>query len=442
MISRENYKMFATLATAPFRFIEIHVFVPFTLSFLVGDKLGLPKSAPVGPAHRIVLSSQKLKRMLREAMTELLEQFGVPLSISSREIFEQLMVVPLVEAGVPRGVALDVVDILKELITGKSAKEMKEKTKRLMKEALKCTDAQRLLDTANTKQVAMVGNTEIGYIYEVAEAMCEFAEENGMYDMTRFARRDALVEGYIKATGTLSEDGKGSGKSNFEKNMRALGFATGCSDGTAAGLFAALFGRFATGRALERVAGAVSVNHSFSISVEQVETSDMSSKDELIDRDEAGHLNTYQVTSGRLYHYICIDLHQLFENCGGDVETSAISIGEILRILATHSPGAKKGSTAPYSYADMAVVNFTNNQPMTWSRGFEVPVPLAGDPLKNAYRAVSSFVNRNEQDYPSVYRDRLIFASGPDSALTISGVRSNFDVLVETVVDRIIEENS
>ena len=54
----------------------------------------------------------------------------------------------------------------------------------------------------------------------------------------------------------------------------------------------------------------------------------------------------------------------------------------------TVSPGAKKGSTAPYAYSHLVLVESGNAQPRTLQNAFIEPVRTDGDLVQNAYAAM------------------------------------------------------
>lgn len=52
------------------------------------------------------------------------------------------------------------------------------------------------------------------------------------------------------------------------------------------------------------------------------------------------------LTSGVFYGYVVIDVPALIDNLGGDPALAGRVVGYVLHLIATVSPGAKKGSTA------------------------------------------------------------------------------------------------
>jgi CRISPR system Cascade subunit CasC len=60
----------------------------------------------------------------------------------------------------------------------------------------------------------------------------------------------------------------------------------------------------------------------------------------------------------------------------------------LIHMITTVSPGAKRGSTAPYAYSHVALVESGTAQPRTLQNAFINPVPTSGDVVENACRAM------------------------------------------------------
>jgi len=60
-------------------------------------------------------------------------------------------------------------------------------------------------------------------------------------------------------------------------------------------------------------------------------------------------------------------------------ELAAQVVENFIHLVATITPGAKKGSTAPYSYADLVMIEFGERQPRTLANAFQDPVALRGN---------------------------------------------------------------
>src|SRR5690625_6219390 len=103
-------------------------------------------------------------------------------------------------------------------------------------------------------------------------------------------------------------------------------------------------------------------------SYEEERESDFFSAGDVLLRDErvlsgelgAGHINSTELSSGLFYNYVVVDIPLLVSNLQGvernawdeaDKSLAAEVVKRLIQLIATVSPGAKLGSTAPYSYA-------------------------------------------------------------------------------------------
>jgi CRISPR system Cascade subunit CasC len=86
----------------------------------------------------------------------------------------------------------------------------------------------------------------------------------------------------------------------------------------------------------------------------------------------------------------------------------------LLHLIATVSPGAKKGSTAPYTYAELVLLEAGSRQPRTLSNAFRKPAELGGDVRKDALLSLSTYVSGLDQVYGQ-HEVRAGFCIGADS---------------------------
>ena len=118
-----------------------------------------------------------------------------------------------------------------------------------------------------------------------------------------------------------------------------------------AGLEAALFGRMVTSDPDANTDAAIHVAHSFTVHAEEAETDYFTVVDELETGSGAGGIFDTEITTGLFYLYVVIDVPGLIANLGGDAALAGKVVEHLTHLMATVSPGAKKGSTAPYAYA-------------------------------------------------------------------------------------------
>jgi len=96
------------------------------------------------------------------------------------------------------------------------------------------------------------------------------------------------------------------------------------------------------------------------------------------------------LASGLYYGYVVVDVRQLVENLEGiDAEKcfaadtraerrdlAARVVEHLLHLIATVSPGAKRGSTAPFDWAKLLLVEAGDWQPRSLAGAFQDALPL------------------------------------------------------------------
>jgi CRISPR system Cascade subunit CasC len=362
---------------ASHRFIQIHFLTSYPASLINRDDAGLAKRIPFGGAVRTRISSQCLKRHWRTADDS--EAFsncaGGQTSVRSRLSFDRYVYTPLVsDDGVNSAIARAVTAAVMALVLGESAKAKAEKKKQADD-----GDAAASTSGVQSNQVTVLGRHELDYLRAEARTIC------------------ASVK-----------DAKGAGeavKKHFTReridNLRALKLG--------AGLDAAMFGRMITGDILARVDAALHVAHAFTVHAEQSESDYFSAVDDLLkDSPEgglgSGHINSSELTTGLFYGYVAIDVPGLVRNLGDDRALAAEVTRRMVHLIATVTPGAKLGSTAPHAYAHLMLAEAASAQPRTLANAFLTHVRLEPDPLANAYNALSTHLGELDRVYARTAR--------------------------------------
>ena len=380
----------------PSKFLQLHWLTAYPAALLNRDDAGFAKRITFGGTVRTRISSQCLKRHWRTFDGKWgLRELDVPESIRSRLTFERFVVEPLLADGVDANLARAVVQALMIEVLGESAKARKEKS------AKDETDGEEAVQL-KTGQVTVLGRPEVEFLLKEAREICKEASN---------AKEVAKV---VKAR--WKRDGKA--------NLKALGLATG--------LDAAMFGRMVTSDRLARGDAAIHVAHAFTVHRGEFEDDYFSAVDDLVqDSGEelgSGHIGTTELTSGLYYGYAVVDLPLLVSNLEGvdrrhwDSADRALAgrvIEHMVHLVATVSPGAKLGSTAPYAYAHMVAVEAGDAQPRTLANAFLSAVEERPDVLANAYHALGEYVRAVDGMYGAGAARRVsaIGANGLGEAL-------------------------
>jgi len=352
----------------PTRFLQIHTLTNYSASLLNRDDAGFAKRMPFGGAVRTRISSQCLKRHWRVYEGEhSLRTIDAPDSIRSRIAFERFVVEPLVRDGIAESVARLAAQKLIGKVFGSEAKKEKAEAKKGTKKEEQETQAST--GVVATAQVTVLGRSELDYLCQLAREAIEAAGGNA------------------EKVGKILDERTKNDK-ELRKNIQAL--KPGSLE---AGLGAALFGRMVTGDILSRTDAAIHVAHAMTVHGQMTESDYFSAIDDLV-REEgeqaSGHINASELTSGLFYGYVVIDVEGLINNLGGDRDLAGEVLQRFIHIVATVSPGAKKGSTAPYAYSHLVLVESGNAQPRTLQNAFIEPVRTAGDVVQNSYAAMQA----------------------------------------------------
>jgi CRISPR system Cascade subunit CasC len=370
------------------RFVQFHVLVSYPASLLNRDDVGLAKRMPFGGAVRTRISSQCLKRHWRTYEgVKSLRSLKLPESIRSRRTLEKYLLEPLLDEGIEEIKANACVSVLQEIMIGRKGKGKQEESESGNDES----------SFSGAKQIVVLGMPEVEYLLKVAREAC--SQVSNPKDF----------KNYLKDRKDLKE------------NLRGLYCGSG--------LDAALFGRMVTSDFLARTDAAVHVAHAFTVHEETAEPDYFTAVDELLQETEelgAGHINTTELSSGLYYLYLVVDVEKLIENITGrkenrlkeDLELAGMVVESLLHTIATVSVGAKKGSTAPYSYASLVIAEIGDSQPRSFANAFLDPIK-APQLLQKTYEALAGHVAQVDRMYSDeeYIPQRFVAATGPIDAL-------------------------
>ncbi len=379
-------------------FVQIHSLVSYPGVLLNRDDVGLAKRLPFGDAVRIRVSSQCLKKHWRDALTA--RHAELRPAVRSREIFSREIEAPLIAEGVDPYTARAAAAMVAGIVL-KSA----EKKEADAADDDDGADAGTIESGSalSTGQVLVMSRAEVEYIRAVARRLAAaYGADSGSDDGKKVAKGAA-------------KKGKGDAPKLTKEEVAEL-------RSVAASFDSALFGRFITSDILARIDSAVSVAHAFTVHAEQAETDYFTAVDELAGASGAAMIGDVELTSGLFYLYLVVDLNQLRQNLGtnhGEAETLS---RWLIDAVATVSPGAKRGSTAPFALADFVLLERGSSQPRSLANAYRraVQTPVGADVLETAIGALLNERQRLAQMYGNMATiDRAYVASTVDD---LSGV--------------------
>lgn len=342
------------------RFLQIHSLHGYSAALLNRDDSGLAKRITYGGAIRTRISSQCLKRHWRVADSDYALQRidGATASVRSRETVTKRVIEPLEGAGPDP-------DAIKAIATAFQTAVYGDKG-----------------DKRSNRQPLLLGEPEVAYLAEQAQ---KIAREHGG---DAKAAKAAAAE-WVK---------------NSKTNMKVL--RDNCA--MPGGIAAALFGRMVTSDVEANIDAAVHVAHAFTVHAEESESDYFTVVDDLQRaEDDAGadHIGETELTSGLFYGYVVLDRGTLLDNLGGDTEIAGEVAARLVRLIATVSPGAKLGPTAPYRYASWMLVEAGDRQPRSLAEAFRDP---CGPVTRTAAERVAQYLEKVDAAYETGEARRLM----------------------------------
>lgn len=297
-------------------FVQFHLLTPYPPSNPNRDDQGRPKQAIVGGQPRLRLSSQSVKRAVRET-----------------SFFAQDL------AG-HRGT----------------------RTKRIAEEIEKT-----LLHQGVAQEAARRAATEVAKVFSRLEA-----EKDGKAPLTTtlaFVSPDEWRLAHDLAARIVAGEGLPA-----EKDLKKLVLrrADGAVD-------IAMFGRMLADDPDFNREAAVQVGHAFTTHRALAEDDWYAAVDDLKTRDEdagAGHLGETGFGSGVYYLYACVNVDLLVENLAGDRALAQRGMAALARALATATPRGKQNSFAHHPLAQYIRAERGSRQPRDLSGAFFCPVDV------------------------------------------------------------------
>lgn len=387
------------------RFIQIHTLHNYPAALLNRDDAGLAKRLPYGNVIRTRISSQCLKRHWRVADDVFsLSGLGVPMAIRSRELPRQMRDMMIAQG-------------MNEALAQAAVEGMRNAG--LLDKAGKSPQGE---DALSTGQAVLLGKAERDYLIGKCLAL-------GQSHTEAKALKEA-VAAWLK-------------EKDEKKNIEAMKLGSG--------LESALFGRMVISDVLTSRDAAVYVAHAFTVHKAQVENDYFTVVDDLLresgEQGSAGIFDT-ELASGLYYGYVVVDVPQLVANLEGvkieecfkvgadQRELAAKVVHHLLHLIATVSPGAKRGSTAPFEWAKLMLVEAGDWQPRSLAGAFQNALDTDGDKIRErAVGQLADELQRHDGAYGAPSERRFLSV---DNCQIPGAERLTLASLTAWVQDRIV----
>ena len=313
------------------RFLQLHLLTFFPPANLNRDDTGRPKTAVVGGATRLRLSSQALKRAWRTS------------------------------------------DVFQRALAG----HMGQRTQRLG-EDIQAHLLERQVTPERAKAVAR----------SVAEVFGKLKDEKDP-NPTRIEQLAFIAPEERQAALALAERAAATGETVIAKDAGLLRTADTAADIALFGRMLADDPGY-NREAAAQVAHAITTHR---VTVEDDYYTAVDDLKRPAEDAGAGFLGEAAFGSGVFYLYLCIDRALLVRNLGGDAAASslaAIAIGALTEAAATAAPSGKQNSFAAHGRAQYILAERGDAQPRTLAGAFNRPV-TGSDLLEDSVRALTSF---------------------------------------------------
>lgn len=329
------------------RFIQLHVLTSYPPANLNRDDTGRPKTAVVGDAVRLRVSSQSLKRAWRTSElfeTALAGHLGTRTKSMGKEVYKTL------KAG---GIEEKKAREWARLIAGQFGKLKSEKK----------------ADNDSDLEI---------------EQLAHFSPEERQ-------AIDTLAAALVARRSTAPSDDE---LKLLAKPRRAVDIA--------------MFGRMLADAPEYNVDAAVQVAHAVTVHKAPVEDDYFSAVDDLNTREStgAGHIGERGFGAGLFYLYICVDRTLLQENLGGDADLAARALRALVEAVTKVAPTGMQSSFASRAYAGYVLAEKGDQQPRSLVQSFYKPVSghvrSDGQDADIQARAVKALVSRRD-NFDKVY---------------------------------------
>ena len=302
------------------RFIQLHVLTAYPPSNLNRDDTGRPKTALLGDALRLRVSSQSLKRAWRTS--EVFEaavgsHLGTRTKMIGAEVFKTL-----IDGGVADKPARE----WARSVAGQFGK-------------LKADKKSETGEDLHIEQLAHISPEELASIDALAQ-LCAARKSEPTTDELKLLRKPR------------------------------------------AAVDIAMFGRMLADTPAFNMEAAVQVAHAVTVHKSAVEDDFFSAVDDLnkgLEDKGAGHIGERGYGAGLFYLYVCINRELLQANLGGDAALTAQALGALLHAITQVSPTGMQNSFGSRAYASYLLAEKGNQQPRSLVQAFLKPVKPYGD---------------------------------------------------------------
>ena len=353
------------------RFVQLHLLTNYPPSNLNRDDTGRPKTALMGDALRLRVSSQSQKRAWRtsdEFAAALVGHLGTRTKLLGKVVFETL-----VKAGVP----------------DQSAREWAQKMAACF---------------APSKDKSDKPNEEDSETSEVKPKSSKKVAKNDELTIPQLAH---ISPEELDAVDELT---RACAARNSEPTKKELDLLRQPHRG----VDIAMFGRMLAGAPTFNVEAAVQVAHAVTVHKAAVEDDYFTAVDDLnqgLENKGAGHVGERSFGAGLFYLYVCIDRELLRSNLDSDAELTGRALEALTHAMTKVSPTGMQNSHASRAYATYVLAEKGCQQPRSLVQAFLKPIKPFGDQgmLEMAVKALVKRCENFDKVYGACADDRYAY---------------------------------
>ncbi|MBI5606513.1 MAG: type I-E CRISPR-associated protein Cas7/Cse4/CasC [Deltaproteobacteria bacterium] len=322
--------------------IEIHALQNFAPSNLNRDDTGAPKDALFGGARRARVSSQCLKRSIRQHFLGLVEQQALTkedIAVRTKRVLDAISSA-LIEKG------RDKTEATEKALLALAAIELSVK------------------DDGKSEYLLFLGQREISNIADVIHEK---------WDSIAASETATPAEG--KKPGKAKKQAAQSADPELKKALEKI-----FNGGKA--LDVALFGRMLADMPEKNQNAACQVAHAISTHAVEREFDFYTAVDDLKPEDTAGAdmMGTVEFNSACFYRYAVVDWEKLVANLQQDTELAIKGLHAFLEGFVVAEPTGKQNTFAAHNPPEFIVVSVRHNtSPRNLANAFEIPVRVRKD---------------------------------------------------------------
>lgn len=334
-------------------FIQLHVLTHYAPANLNRDDTGRPKTALMGGALRLRVSSQSLKRAWRTS--DLFEaavgdHLGKRTRLIGKDVYDAMLAQGLD--------ARKAQEWARQIATAFGSLEVEKPEAKKKKSDDEGASEQDLKKLLQTKEIVHISPAERQAALQLA-ADCVQRAKGPEADELKLLSKDA------------------------------------------AAVDVSMFGRMLASANEFNVDAAVQVAHAFTVHRAAVEDDYFSAVDDLDNDTGAGHIGERGYGAGLFYLYVCVNRTLLQENLKGDQALANRALASLLETIARVSPTGMQNSYASRAYAAYILAEKGAQQPRSLSQAFLRPV-RGGDDQSMLTESIEALTKQRE-NFDKIY---------------------------------------